>query len=50
MARRRFLRGALHATGLATLAPAAALGVLSEHYAPDEIRAFERAAACLDAI
>jgi len=50
ISRRRFVRGALHSTALMALAPAAALGLLSEHYVPDEIRAFERAAACLDAL
>ena len=50
MNRRRFVRSAFRSTALVALAPAAAFGVLAEHYAPDEIRAFERAAACLDTL
>jgi sphingomyelin phosphodiesterase 2 len=42
--RRRFVQRALYSVALVGLVPGAAGSILSEHYVPDEIRAFEEAA------
>jgi endonuclease/exonuclease/phosphatase family metal-dependent hydrolase len=45
--RRRFLRGGLQTAGLLALTPSIGCGILSEVFAPSEIRAFEAVAARL---
>jgi endonuclease/exonuclease/phosphatase family metal-dependent hydrolase len=46
--RRRLLRGALQGAGLLALTPSVGYSVLSEVFAPDELRAYDRLAARLD--
>jgi len=48
VSRRRLLRAGLEGAGILALAPCIGLSVLSEVFAPDELRAFDQLAALLD--
>jgi sphingomyelin phosphodiesterase 2 len=48
MSRRRLLRAALQGAGMLALAPGIGFSVISEVFAPDELRAFDNLAAVLD--
>jgi sphingomyelin phosphodiesterase 2 len=48
VSRRRLLRAGLEGVGILALAPCIGLSVLSEVFAPDELRAFDQLAALLD--
>ena len=48
VSRRRLLRVSLQGAALLALAPSVGLSVLSEVYAPEELRAFEQLAARLE--
>ena len=48
VSRRRLLRAGLEGASILALAPCIGLSVLSEVFAPDELRAFDQLAALLD--